>query len=31
VLKRELAREGTDTTDVLWVRGERDHVYAVRS
>jgi fatty-acyl-CoA synthase len=28
VLKRELVREGTDTTDPLWVRGERDRSYA---
>jgi fatty-acyl-CoA synthase len=30
VLKRELRAEGTDTTDELWVRGERDHTYTVR-
>lgn len=30
VLKRELVAQGTDTTDTLWVRGERDHVYTPR-
>ncbi|HEX2893473.1 MAG TPA: fatty-acid--CoA ligase FadD1 [Marmoricola sp.] len=30
VLKRELVRQGTDTDDLLWVRGERDHSYAER-
>ncbi len=29
VLKRELAAEATDTTDPVWVRGERDRRYAV--
>jgi fatty-acyl-CoA synthase len=28
VLKRELVREGTATTDTLWARGERDRSYA---
>ena len=27
VLKRDLVREGTDTTDEVWVRGARDHSY----
>jgi fatty-acyl-CoA synthase len=27
VLKRELVRQGTETTDELWVRGERDRRY----
>ena len=30
VLKRELRDQGTETTDVLWVRGERDRTYTVR-
>jgi len=30
VLKRELAAQATDTTDPVWVRGERDHTYEVR-
>jgi fatty-acyl-CoA synthase len=30
VLKRELRAQGTDTTDTLWIRGERDHVYVPR-
>jgi fatty-acyl-CoA synthase len=30
VLKRELVREGTETTDPLWVRGARGHRYAER-
>jgi fatty-acyl-CoA synthase len=30
VLKRQLVGEGTDTTDELWVRGERDRRYAAR-
>ncbi|WP_435770756.1 fatty-acid--CoA ligase FadD1 [Nocardioides sp. SYSU DS0651] len=30
VLKRELRAQGTDTTDTLWVRGERDRVYTPR-
>ena len=30
VLKRELVQQGTETTDQVWLRGERDHVYTAR-
>jgi fatty-acyl-CoA synthase len=31
VLKRELAAQGTETSDPVWVRGERDHAYALNT
>jgi fatty-acyl-CoA synthase len=31
VLKRELVHQGVDTADLTWQRGERDHLYSVRT